>query len=287
MNREYVKRALLRHAGLLTGGLLGILSGLHIFGLAIGTLVGYFVDEIMLDRRVLKNGAGLIKYPERGIVDDRWTGLISGAAVAYSIRAKESRQPTEEGTIGAIEREMFVGRIAESFELVGREAGLLKQIIIRSWPEKPVAAERFAALYKSVSTPEQCRNLVQVLLLTCPEQKGDIKGISEVLEISPDLYNEMRIDTVGVDVDAYEILGVDPRVKDSEIRRIYRQLAAQFHPDTGGGLEAHQRAQSREAFIKIQNAYNRICRERSGLSGDHSGGTPKENCRPENGSVNR
>ena len=262
---------------MLAGGLLGVLSGLHIFGLAIGTLLGYFVDEIFRDRRILKTGAGFIEHPERGAVDDRWAGFISGAALVYSVGMKKDRQSAKNGTTGLFERELLLGGVADSFGLAGREAGLLKQIIIRSWPDDPVPPERFAALYGSVSTQDQRHDLVKILLTTCPEQGGVIKGISEVLEISPDSYNEMRVDATDIDVDAYEILGVDPVASDHEIRKIFRQLASQFHPDTGGSLEAHQQLQSREAFIKIQNAYNRICKERSGLRSDQSDETPKEN----------
>ena len=66
------------------------------------------------------------------------------------------------------------------------------------------------------------------------------------------------------DEEAYRILGVSPDTETSEVKRVYRRLAAQFHPDSGIDLEPTQIHLSREAFIRIQNAYRQIISECSG-----------------------
>jgi len=53
--------------------------------------------------------------------------------------------------------------------------------------------------------------------------------------------------------DPYRVLGVDPQASDSEIRRAYRRLARQYHPDRNPGDEA---AESR--FKELQQAHEKI-----------------------------
>lgn len=50
----------------------------------------------------------------------------------------------------------------------------------------------------------------------------------------------------------YEILGIDKNVSEIEIRRKYKQLVKQYHPDRNKDSE------SKRKFIQIQNAYNEL-----------------------------
>jgi len=52
------------------------------------------------------------------------------------------------------------------------------------------------------------------------------------------------------DKDYYQVLGVDPQAQDDEIRRAYRRLALQWHPDRNPG-----RPQAGERFKEISEAY--------------------------------
>jgi DnaJ-domain-containing protein 1 len=51
------------------------------------------------------------------------------------------------------------------------------------------------------------------------------------------------------------VLGLPPQAGLHEAKRAYRTLAAQFHPDTTAGLTEQQRAESAEAFRRVQEAY--------------------------------
>lgn len=56
----------------------------------------------------------------------------------------------------------------------------------------------------------------------------------------------------------YLILGLKPGATIAEVRRVYKNLASQFHPDTGIHLSEAQRKSSEEAFLKIREAHDRI-----------------------------
>lgn len=62
--------------------------------------------------------------------------------------------------------------------------------------------------------------------------------------------------------DAYTILEISKEATDADVKKAYRRLAVKFHPDKVQDLgEQHQRA-AQERFVAIQEAYERIKKER-------------------------
>lgn len=90
--------------------------------------------------------------------------------------------------------------------------------------------------------------LVDSILHTSRLQGRDQGGGSSGSRATPDLEN-------------YRILGVDPDASTDEIKRVYRALAVQFHPDSLHHLDEKQRKTAEEAFIKIREAYESIMKE--------------------------
>ena len=63
-------------------------------------------------------------------------------------------------------------------------------------------------------------------------------------------------------VSAYQILEIDKTASDSEIKTAYRKLAKKHHPDKLRHLGQEHLKGAREKFLKIQEAYERIKKER-------------------------
>ena len=55
------------------------------------------------------------------------------------------------------------------------------------------------------------------------------------------------------DMDPYRVLGVDSTASDAEIKRAYRRLARQHHPDRNTGDSA-----SEDRFKSIQSAFDAV-----------------------------
>jgi DnaJ like chaperone protein len=60
----------------------------------------------------------------------------------------------------------------------------------------------------------------------------------------------------------YRILGITPDATDEEVRKAYRRMAIQYHPDKVATLGEDVQKAAEEKFKAISLAYEAICRER-------------------------
>lgn len=73
--------------------------------------------------------------------------------------------------------------------------------------------------------------------------------------------------------DLYELLGVERNAGDGEIKRAFRQLARELHPDVSGAPDAEARFREvAEAYEVLSNAERRQLYDRYGHAGLRSGG---------------
>lgn len=60
----------------------------------------------------------------------------------------------------------------------------------------------------------------------------------------------------------YEILEISPEADDQEVKRAYRKMAVKFHPDKVRELGEEYQKMAQEKFIRVQEAYEAIKKER-------------------------
>jgi len=62
--------------------------------------------------------------------------------------------------------------------------------------------------------------------------------------------------------DYYEILGVGKDTDAKDIKKAYRKMAMKHHPDKLSDLSEAQQKMGKEKFLKVQEAYENIKKER-------------------------
>ena len=62
--------------------------------------------------------------------------------------------------------------------------------------------------------------------------------------------------------DPYKVLGVKYDATDDEIKKAYRTLSRQYHPDANIGKSAAEQAAAEERFKDVQQAYDQIMKDR-------------------------
>lgn len=63
--------------------------------------------------------------------------------------------------------------------------------------------------------------------------------------------------------DPYVILGINRNATDDEVKRAYREMAKKHHPDKVAYLGEDVKRDAEEKFKEINDAYNKICKERN------------------------
>ena len=89
-----------------------------------------------------------------------------------------------------------------------------------------------------------------------------IETISRYMGIYTSDYESVKAMFVKKVDDAYTILGIDPSASDDEVKKAYREMAKKNHPDKVAYLGDDVRKAAEKKFQEIDDAYDRIKKQR-------------------------
>ncbi len=129
----------------------------------------------------------------------------------------------------------------------------------------------YAAQYRQVAQNHQMHEMVYRLLFTVayadkqlhPGEDAILKEIPSHLGLDGSYYNILREEFQGQHVDldeSYKILGCNPDSSDTEIKRAYRKLCMEYHPDKIGskGLPEGFMKFAEEQMHQINKSYSAV-----------------------------
>ena len=89
-----------------------------------------------------------------------------------------------------------------------------------------------------------------------------IEQIATYLGISHADFNSIRAMYYKDSGSAYQILEIEKSATNEEVKKAYRKMAMKYHPDKVRDLGAEHQKSAQEKFIKVQEAYELIKKER-------------------------
>lgn len=265
-------------AGKLVGALLGSVAG------PLGTLLGGFLGHLYDRASEERRGQGRFGRADggfeelKGAFGDARGGIgaadpVSQAQVSFlacliglSVSVARAGGPVRASHVQAMKR-----FFRENFPFPAADQELIQAVV----DEMVAAQDRIdvrglCAYYAAVSTPEGRLLLLRLLFeiaradaegVTRAEEEL-IRRIAFFLGLAEAAYRQVRAEFVAEGTAAYAILGISPDATADEIRKAYRNLAIQNHPDRVANLGPEFVKVAEEKFKKIQQAYEDIRREK-------------------------
>lgn len=253
--------------------IIGIFAGYYSFGLIgafIGLFIGFFID------RVRAYGSGGMNPLQNAL---RQTVFLETVFISMGKLAKADGHVSQD-EIAHVEQ--FMQKLNMTAEHRLRAIALFKQGADAAFDIKPTY-QRFKAICGHT------KNLNQVLLMYLivmavadghlhPAEEALLTEIAGYLGYDPATFKHMldmvlnqshfsggKVTTEAALDDAYKALGVGKESTDQEIKRAYRKLMSQYHPDKlmGQGVPEDMIAMATEQAKEIQLAYDMIKKNRN------------------------
>ncbi|APE30931.1 molecular chaperone DjlA [Halomonas aestuarii] len=232
--------------GLLIGGGLGYWLVRRLRRSLLGQLVGartQFLDSTFAVMGCMCKADGQVTEDELEASRKLWDRLRLDEAQRAQARTAFNR-----GKAADFDLEAELARVRQ---VVGRQRALL-QVFLQ--------VQLAAIAADGQLHPAEHEMLLRVARgLGCSE--AEIAQIEAMLRGGPEAAGEQGLSLE----DAYQVLGVDAEASDAEVKKAYRRLMSQNHPDklAAKGLPESMREVAKERTGEIGNAYERIRKARA------------------------
>jgi DnaJ like chaperone protein len=236
------------------GKLGGAAAGFLLGGGPIGALAGFVAGHVLFDRGA---GVGADGRDEHGI------------AFTIAIIALGAKMAKADGVVTSDEIEAF-GRI---FRVPPSEEANVRRVFDLARQDTAgyeAYAGQIARLFRD--NPAVLEDILDGLFeiakadgILHPAELQFLERVSDIFGFAPDEFLRIRASHDGPDLaDPYTILGVDRRASEDEVKRTYRMLVRENHPDSliARGVPEEFVRLANDKLAAINGAYDRIIRER-------------------------
>ena len=235
------------------GAALGFFLTQHIIGILIGFAIGAIYDNTQVIR--YDGGAGM-PYDSYTRPHDFTTSLLVLSAAV--MRADESVKKAELDYV----KNFFVKQfgVEETREHMRTLRELMKQDI----PLQEVC-QRIRLNIQYASRLQLLHYLYGIARADGSVDKsevGVIERIASYLGIEQKDQESIKAMFYKDTESAYKVLEIDPDASDDEVKKAYRKMAVKYHPDKVGHEGENVQKAAKEKFQKVQEAYDRIKKER-------------------------
>jgi hypothetical protein len=254
--------------GRLAGSVFGILAGP--FGVILGFVLGHLVDFILASAGIRRKVSRFLEAPAEISLPGNEGGKYSFFCLGLAVSIASGSRPGKMGT------SLYL-RLAEYYPVEKRDMACLRALLeaMDSLPPSPnlaAHARELKSLTQSGFEDAPRQRLLNLYAgLLCFAEGASVPSGSLAALILRSVACIWDITPAGAGIeeeassreeDPWRILGLPRHTDRAEVKKVFRMLACQFHPDGGGALSEIQRQETGEAFRRIREAYETCMRER-------------------------
>jgi DnaJ like chaperone protein len=229
---------------------------------------------------------GIIGFAVGAMADDKsFTGTRQGEATQRQPNYNQYRRQTQSGDFASALLVLSAAVMKADNRLLKSELDFIREFYTKQFGSA-AAAQHIGVLkellQKDIPVREVCEQIryymehpmrLQLLYYLFGIAKADgtvdkneiqiIETIAQYLGLNAKDYESLKAMHYKDTESAYKILEIESTVADDDVKKAYRKMAMKYHPDKVRGLgEQHEKA-ANEKFIKVQEAYEQIKKERN------------------------
>ena len=229
---------------------------------------------------------GIIGFAVGAMADDKsFTGVRQGETTQRQTNYNQYRRQTQSGDFASALLVLSAAVMKADNRLLKSELDFIREFYTKQFGSA-AAAQHIGVLkellQKDIPVREVCEQIryymehpmrLQLLYYLFGIAKADgnvdkneiqiIETIAHYLGLNAKDYESLKAMHYKDTESAFKILEIEPSVTDEEVKKAYRKMAMKYHPDKVRGLgEQHEKA-ANEKFIKVQEAYEQIKKERN------------------------
>lgn len=242
------------------GGALGWALGGPIGGI-LGFAFGSMVDDSSFTKEGRAGAGSAYRQQYRSHRHRTTPGDFASALIVLSAAVMKADGKQMKSELNFIRRffEAQFGKVAAAEQM-----GILKEVLKKDIPLRDVCLQ----IKHFMEHPARLQLLHYLFGIAKADghvHESEVKTIGQIanyLGISHKDYESIRAMFYKDVGSAYKVLEIDSKATDTEIKRAYRRMATKYHPDKLGDLADEHKKAAEEKFIKVQEAYETIKKER-------------------------
>ena len=258
------------------GKIIGGIGGYFLLGwpgIIFGLIAGHMIDELIDSRLVLRRAEVFFKDPENSSFPGRHLPLVASAGTLGSFIDGPLR-------LESIHREIRGSFLTSMLNLRFRELQMLRQFlrVYFTLPSggKETGFSSFARILRFQGSYEirysVCGVVFTLAGLSFPKIPEDLARDLEILasdlEIKREDLRDLRLTYMPEIRKDYEILGVSPGTDIRGIKKAYRRLVLEYHPDTHAEADDEEKRRLEREFARIRKAYSDLVRSEKPFTPD-------------------
>jgi DnaJ like chaperone protein len=237
------------------GGAIGWALGGPI-GALIGFAVGYMAEDSSLSTQEQQSNSYKKNYNRHTQRGDFTSALLVLSAAVMKADGKLMKSELQ------FIKEFFVRQFGPI--VAAEQMGVLKELLYKDIPVREVCYQ----IRDYMEHPMRLQLLHYLFGIAKADGRVDkteadlIQQISLDLNISQKDYESIQAMFYKDAASAYKILEIEPSATDDEVKKAFRKMAMKYHPDKVKDLGEEYQKAAQEKFIKVQEAYDQLRKER-------------------------